>query len=407
MGEIIVEEKVNTERIKHLLQNVAVIQKKYDEIAKITGENFNVFSVLKMDSKEVRMHSAFIGELLNPKGTHGLKDEPLKIFVDLLNSKFKETDTIVGGVTSTEEKFKIDKESAITTVEKYIGFTNEDKTEGGRIDIIVEDKNKNAIIIENKIYAKEQANQLIRYNNYSQNSPILYLTLNGIAPKSAEGLVEKSHYFNISYKEHIKEWLELCLKEAVEYPMLREVIKQYLYLIKKLTNQTINNNMCKEIVERMEKEIQASFDVANNLIKLKKKIYYDFIESLKNSNEIKFENRENTDYYGVDAVLGKNKRINILFGKDNEKDDFALDVSIGFLINNSISDNIKVKYQNNGFTVTYYWVYKRFSTYNYGGYNWTNNIAFWDDIQKGTQSLFYKDIKEIIKEIIEIEKITN
>jgi hypothetical protein len=262
MGEIIVEEKVNTERIKHLLQNVAVIQKKYDEIAKITGENFNIFSVIKMESKEVRTHSAFIGELLNPKGTHGLKDEPLKIFVDMLNSKFKEADTIDVDAKSKEEKFKIDKESAITTVEKYIGFTNEDKTEGGRIDIIVEDKDKNAIIIENKIYAIEQTNQLIRYNNYSKNSPILYLTLDGTAPSSAEGLTENSHYFNISYKEHIKEWLELCLKEAVEYPMLREVIKQYIYLIKKLTKQTKNNEMNQEI----KKLIENDFDIATSFV---------------------------------------------------------------------------------------------------------------------------------------------
>ena len=31
-----------------------------------------------MDSSEVRMHSGFIGELLNPKGSHGLKEVPLK-----------------------------------------------------------------------------------------------------------------------------------------------------------------------------------------------------------------------------------------------------------------------------------------------------------------------------------------
>lgn len=401
----------NINNIKNLLQNVAIIQRKYDEFAVITGENFNVFSVLKMDSNEVRMHSGFIGELLNPKGSHGLKEQPLKIFIDLLNSKFNKTD-----IKEDENKFFIDKfilntESAITTVEKYIGFTNEDKTEGGRIDIIIEDKNKNAIIIENKIYAIEQTNQLIRYNNYSKNAPILYLTLYGVAPSSANGLIENHHYFNISYEYDIKNWLELCLKEAVEYPMLREVIKQYIYLIKKLTNQTTNNKMSKDIVERMEKDIQASFEVANNLRALKKKIFYDFIESLKNSNELKFENCENIKYYGVDAVLENYKRISILFGKNNEKDDFALDVSIGFLINNNIniSNEIKEKYRDNGFIVDDWWIYKRFSTYNINSnnWNWTNNIAFWEDIQKGTESLFYQDIKEIINKILEIEKITN
>ncbi len=394
----------NTNNIKNLLQNVAVIQKKYDEIAKITGENFNIFSVIKMESKEVRTHSAFIGELLNPKGTHGLKDEPLKIFVDLLNSKFKETDTIVGDATSNEEKFKIDKESAITTVEKYIGFTNEDKTEGGRIDIIVEDKNKNAIIIENKIYAIEQTNQLIRYNNYSKNSPILYLTLDGSAPSSAEGLKENSHYFNISYKEHIKEWLELCLKEAVEYPMLREVIRQYIYLIKKLTNQTINNNMSKDIVERMEKDIQASFEVANNLYELKKKLYYDLIIDLKNnSEEFQIVDTNHIDYYGVDIhCKGFGKIIRMLFGKRKDKD-FCTSVSCGYQLNNiEMTESQKHNYNSIGFEVNSAWVYKWINSG-----NWGNSPEIWEDIAKGKKGKVYEEIISVINEIIEIESNPN
>lgn len=231
--------------LKNLLQNVAIIQKKYDDIAKITGENFNIFSVLKMDSKEVRMHSAFIGELLNPKGSHGLEDKPLKFFIELLNNKFNGKDII----NDTSNKFILDTESSVAIIEKYIGTTNDDKTEGGRIDIIIEDKNKNAIIIENKIYAIEQTNQLIRYNNYSKNSPILYLTLFGAAPTSHGNLDENEDYFNISYQNDIKQWLKICLKEAVEFPMLREVIKQYLYLIKKLTNQTTNEKMSQEVIQ--------------------------------------------------------------------------------------------------------------------------------------------------------------
>jgi predicted nucleic acid-binding protein len=199
-----------------------------------------------MDSKEVRMHSAFIGELLNPSGSHGLNDIPLEIFINLFKEKFNAEDRI--------NNFKIDSKSVNTFVEKHIGATNDDKTEGGRIDIIIEDKVKNAIIIENKIYAREQENQLIRYNNHLKEAPILYLTLFGDAPTSQGDLIENLHYFNISYKVDIKKWLEICLKEAVELPMLREVIKQYLYLIKKLTNQTTNEDMSAEIRNLINEE---------------------------------------------------------------------------------------------------------------------------------------------------------
>jgi DNA-binding sugar fermentation-stimulating protein len=69
----------------------------------------------------------------------------------LLKSKFSEKDS-----NEINNKFILDIDNITTSVEKYIGFTNDDKTEGGRIDILIEDKNKKTIIIENKIYAFEQ-----------------------------------------------------------------------------------------------------------------------------------------------------------------------------------------------------------------------------------------------------------
>ena len=102
--------------LKNLMQHISIIQKKYDDIAKITGENFNIFSVLKMDSKEVRMHSAFIGELLNPKGSHGIEDKPLKFFIELLNNQFNGKDII----NDTSNKFLLDTESSVAITEKYI-----------------------------------------------------------------------------------------------------------------------------------------------------------------------------------------------------------------------------------------------------------------------------------------------
>lgn len=302
-----------TNNLNNLLQNVAIIQKKYEEIAKITGENFNVFSVLKMDSNEVKMHSAFLGELLNPNGSHGLKDEPLKIFLDLLNGKFNEIDS-----KENDNKFELDTKTVTTIVEKHIGITNEDKTEGGRIDIIVEDKNKKAIIIENKIYAIEQPNQLIRYNNYSKNAPILYLTLHGDAPTSHGELKQNIDYFNISYEKHIKEWLELCLKEAVEFPMLREVIKQYIYLIKKLTRQSTNNNMSKEIIKTIlssKENIKGALEIAGNINNLKQVICKDFFDQIKDKLKADFDFE---DYKGNNNIGRKDS--GIYFSKKENKD---------------------------------------------------------------------------------------
>lgn len=388
------------DKISNLLQQVSIIQKKYDEIAKITGENFNVFSILKMDSKEVRMHSAFIGELLNSNGSHGLKEKPLEIFLELLKNK-----TLAKISGDNENKFILETKSSTTIIEKYIGYTNEDKTEGGRIDIIVEDKNKKAIIIENKIYAIEQTNQLIRYNNYSKKAPILYLTLYGDAPTSHGELKENIHYFNISYKEHIKEWLELCLKEAVEFPMLREVIKQYIYLIKRLTQQSINNNMSKDIVEIMQKEIEASFEISNNISELKNKIIEDLITKFQNSDVISVAEKMNDDpqYGGIWLKpKGIERTIGLFLWKGNKYFDT---VFIGFRIDAEFQKSKTDKYQNAmTFTVEKDWIWKYTENY------WGDNPETWGDLarplfktEKEVASIRGFEIITIIKEIIEIE----
>ena len=134
-------------KIKNIVSTVAEINKKYDAIAKITGDNFNIFRILKIQANEVKTHSALIAELLNPKGTHGCDDTFLKLFLDLQRKQHKKHSAFL----KRFEKFETTKSSA--SVEKHIGFKSNDETEGGRIDILVTDHFNNAIIIENKIYA--------------------------------------------------------------------------------------------------------------------------------------------------------------------------------------------------------------------------------------------------------------
>jgi hypothetical protein len=257
---------------------------------------------LNLTSNEVRTHSAFIGELLNIKGSHGLKDIPLKLFIQMLEKKFIPNEVEEYKNLIDSDKFKIDTETSKTIVEKHIGKLNDDKTDGGRIDIIVEDNKKRALIIENKIYAGEQENQLIRYYNYDKVAPILFLTLKESKPKSAEGLIENKDYFNISYKDDIVKWLGACLKEATDKPMLREVLKQYTYLIKKLTGQTLNKVMSNEIQDTILKnfsvaeQIVKDFENAKN--KVRKIIRDGVIEKLKSELDPKYDIIKHKDTAG-------------------------------------------------------------------------------------------------------------
>ena len=58
-----VNEKLNT--ITNLMRFSAEQVVKAEEISRLKGENFNIFSILGLESAENKTHSAFIAELLN------------------------------------------------------------------------------------------------------------------------------------------------------------------------------------------------------------------------------------------------------------------------------------------------------------------------------------------------------
>jgi hypothetical protein len=207
------------------LGQITTINKHYGEIAKISGENFNIFNILGLTSRE-HIHSKFIAMLLNPSGEHGMGDLFLRYFVKTLGEKCKNVDI---------------SNSAVVITEKSIG--------NGQIDIFV--STSRPIIIENKIYAGDQKEQLFRYHKHNQDAVLLYLTLNGHSPDeiSIKELKENEDFYCISYSEHILKWLELCRKEAVSKPFLRETINQYIVLVKKLTGQARSKQMTTEIMD--------------------------------------------------------------------------------------------------------------------------------------------------------------
>lgn len=218
--------------INNLLSQVRIISNKNTEILDATGGRFNMFRVCGVNHYE-NTHSAILAELLNPNGTHGLKSKLLECFIETLGDYF------------TIEKFDFEK-SRIHT---------EHSTEEGRIDILIEYNQNNSIIIENKIYANDQPEQLKRYNRYAQKYKngyqILYLTLFGqeASKQSSDGV----HYLTISYKEHVINWLEKCVAIASRFPIVRETIIQYINHLKQLTNQDMDENNKKEIIEVLSK----------------------------------------------------------------------------------------------------------------------------------------------------------
>lgn len=233
------------ENLQRLLDEVRLILKKAEvkkKEADRRGENFNIFNVLGLTSDETRTHSAFIAELLDPNGSHGLGDQFLRSFVDTVDCL---------------RSWNFDTKSAKVHKELSIGGKNKDCSEGGRIDIAVESNGK-AIIIENKIYAGDQEKQLVRYYNYgtkncSNGFRLLYLTLNGddASKYSREKLVVNEDYYTVAYNHEISDWLQRCIEFSARHPLVRETLIQYQNLINQLTMNNMDKNSQEELLELM------------------------------------------------------------------------------------------------------------------------------------------------------------
>ena len=268
--------------------------------AKKRGELFNVFEILGVQTKETRLHSAFIVELLNPDGSHGLSIGPLKLFVEKLKNDICLNDSVLSD-------FKIGEANISVESEHNIGYINEDSTEGGRIDILIND-GESYIAIENKIYAGDQDAQLVRYNNFLKRETertggkklLLYLNLFGYLPSeiSTTCLNGKSKlefgkdYYCIGYNDFILDWLEGCRHLAIDNNTVGETIKQYIKTIKSLTGLNDIQKNKEMFFELLYENISAVCQITSNQDRLS-----DFLEhyDLKEFKDIAVEIIRNQD----------------------------------------------------------------------------------------------------------------
>lgn len=252
--------------IINILNQVRIVSQKIKEQRKEKferGESFNIFNDLGFMSDEVHLHSMFLANLLNPKGSHGQRGKFLEAFLKMLQKSFP---------AISADSLELDTPIASVEVEKYIGRQTD--SEGGRIDIYLTD-GKHSIIIENKIYAGDQHHQMLRYWNYGMSQKgndteksfvLIYLTLDGCSP-SKDSLGEdlkENDIVCLSYKSDIRGWLDRCVELASRTPLVRETINQYISTIDILTNNVMEDN--KELLDILSKEenLDAIYDIANN-----------------------------------------------------------------------------------------------------------------------------------------------
>lgn len=276
-----------SKELYQLLKTTERILKHKREKEILKGERFNVFSILRMESKENETHSAFLCELLNPTGSHFKGNLFLKLFLETIGDE------------------SIDVNTARVMTEKHIGFKNDKEKTGGRIDIYIWDGRGNSICIENKIYASDQFAQIERYCNHNSNkNQVYYLNLQGEEPlpESKGKLKAEKDFFIISYKEHIIQWLKSCIKEAAETPLVRETIRQYVILIQKLT-YTMDKTSDNELKDIILKNYEEASYIYNNFINARFRV----AEQVRKELFIQLQARLSSNYQVIEGREASHK----------------------------------------------------------------------------------------------------
>jgi len=195
-----------------------------EKLQELKGETFNIFSVLKMERLEVETHSAFIYELINPDGLHSQGKKYLDIFMKhvLGINDFDLSSATVGREEMTHD--------------------------GRRIDLTIKNE-KYFCVIEMKIDAGDQFQQLVDYKRYADHqglkTELYYLTLDGKAASDASTINDKKEtiaYTKISFSYHILEWIETCIEKSSLLPSIRETLLQYANLNSKNDRTDIKGN---------------------------------------------------------------------------------------------------------------------------------------------------------------------
>ncbi|BDS09844.1 PDDEXK-like family protein [Aureispira anguillae] len=286
--------------LNYLLQKLEIVQERY-ETKRAGEEQFNIFTALHKEHDERRLHSRFIAVLLNPFASHGLGDLFLNAFLKLVSLD------------------PLNYQKAIVYPEEIA------KQENNNIDILIIDRSsKHAIIIENKIYAGDQKDQLKRYFEHVRKNERIpesqiktfYLSLDGHPPSQyslgknslgKDNTLEDLNGECLSYQEHILDWLACILPVVVAQPFLRESIIQYQKLIQKMTNEETNIEERKELKDAIGTNAQtmkAAKYLVDNFKHVKWHAIDDFWKELE--QHLTEKGFKNIDTAGITAHAIKN-----------------------------------------------------------------------------------------------------
>lgn len=182
-------------------------------VAKQRPAPFNIFTLLGVEKDEVRTHSRLLADWLNPSGTHRHGALFLGQFLKLCGQKQRTFQLPTYPVYDSQWRVQ---------TERYVGK--------GFLDIVIESPQLGyLVVIENKIQAAEQPEQLTRYARWMQtridqfpHQLLLFLTPDG-RPSATNSATP---YVCLSYAADIDRWLGATLPRLKSLHV-KSIVSQY------------------------------------------------------------------------------------------------------------------------------------------------------------------------------------
>lgn len=269
--------------LEKLFQDLIKHQREEIKTRKLTTPDFNGFQIISPKETQI---SRFLGELLDENGSH-LQG---KLFQDLFFEKLIKTKIPYKSTNKTE-----------LYLEYSIG--------NGQIDILLVFDKKFAVAIENKPFADDQDEQIIRYCDFMKkefgedNFLMIYLSANGSAPTEKSLTKEEKeklgNKFSIISFLQVRTWLIACLENLKDKKTTRliKIIEEFTeYINLEFRNQNDLKNT--PIYETLKDNIISAHQITslwNDNRKKFEEIYTDKINQLFNKElpKLVFEDLKN------------------------------------------------------------------------------------------------------------------
>lgn len=270
----VILQRNKVENYKDYFEKIKLFKIEQDKQKQRGLNNYNILTSVLSKSDEVRLHSRMIFSFLNPNGTHYQSNLFLDKFLDIIN---------INNFTINTKNCSVYKE-----------YQN--------IDLYITDGDKH-IIIENKVYAKDQENQIKRYIEIIQEENhdssiedilVIYLSIDKKEPstyslgdlKIKNNFIQKESenitlFKSIHYKNEILKWLIASQHEVQNITNLNEVFNQYIDVVKMINNQYKDKVMSlSNYIKDNETIYKLAIEIQKSLPEARQKIVNDFFENV-------------------------------------------------------------------------------------------------------------------------------